>query len=220
MVLRAGKSFDVDSEDERLLPGEGSSGSKHKKHKTLLQSNLGRPPLTAVVHSDTPALVYGGPWMHSPQPWMQPSQLAYSNPWMMAGQSGGMMGGQSGGMTYGIPWMFMPHTADTEARQDNAAHAIYRQKWKDYDAAAASRTTGGQKPHTLRVKDGGDIDGGCTGKNAWDDAVRSLVPWILDISVVEWEAQKSAAVEKLRNALDADFEYEIAPPNHLSEHCP
>jgi hypothetical protein len=59
----------------------------------------------------------------------------------------------------------------------------------------------------LRVKDGGDIDGGCTGKNAWDNAVRSLVPRILDISVVEWEAQKSAAVEKLRNALDADFEY-------------
>jgi hypothetical protein len=57
------------------------------------------------------------------------------------------------------------------------------------------------------VKDGGDIDGGCTGKNAWDNAVRSLVPRILDISVVEWEAQKSAAVEKLHNALDADFEY-------------
>jgi hypothetical protein len=55
MVLRAGKSFDVDSEDERLLPGEGSSGSKHKKHRTSLQSNLGRPPLTPVVHSDTPA---------------------------------------------------------------------------------------------------------------------------------------------------------------------
>jgi hypothetical protein len=126
---------------------------------------------------------------------------------MMAGQSRGMMGGQCGGMTYGNPWMLMPHIADTEARQDNAAHAIRQQKRKDYDAAAASRTMGGQKPHTLWVKDGGDIDGGCTGKNAWDNAVRSLVPRILDISIVEGEAQKSAAVEKLRNALDADFEY-------------
>jgi hypothetical protein len=124
MVLRAGKSFDVDSEDERLLPGEGSSGSKHKKHRTSLQSNLGRPPLTLVVDSDTPALAYEGPWMHGPQPWMQPSQLAYSNPWMMAGQSGGMMGGQFGGMTYGNSWMLMPHAADIEARQDSAAHAI------------------------------------------------------------------------------------------------
>jgi hypothetical protein len=66
----------------------------------------------------------------------------------------------------------------------------------------------------LRVKDGGDIDEGCTGKNAWDDVVRSLVPWILDISVIEWEAQKSAAVEKLRNALDIDFEY---VPHTLSQ---
>jgi hypothetical protein len=57
------------------------------------------------------------------------------------------------------------------------------------------------------VKDGGDIDRGCTGKNVWDDAIRSLVPRILDISIVEWEAHKSTAVEKLRNALDADFEY-------------
>jgi hypothetical protein len=70
VVLRADKSFDVESEDEGLLPGEGSSGSKHKKHKMSLQSNLGRPPLIAVVHSDTLALAYGGPWMHGPQPWM------------------------------------------------------------------------------------------------------------------------------------------------------
>jgi hypothetical protein len=116
MVLRADKSFDMESEDEGLLPGEGPSGSKHKKHRTSLQSNLGRPLLTLVVHSNTPAPAYGGPWMHGPQPWMQPSQLAYNNPSMMAGQSRGMMGGQSGGMTYGNPWMLMPHTADTEAR--------------------------------------------------------------------------------------------------------
>jgi hypothetical protein len=124
------------------------------------------------------------------------------------------MGGQSGGMTYGNPWILMPHTADTEARQDSPARAIRQQKWKDYDAAAASRTTGGQKPQTLWVKDGGDIDEGCIGKNAWDDVVRSLVPRILDISVVEWEVQKSAAVEKLRNALDADFEYVLQTLSH------
>jgi hypothetical protein len=37
------------------------------------------------------------------------------------------------------------------------------------------------------VKDGGDIDGGCPGKNAWDDAIRCLVPRILDMSIIEWE---------------------------------
>jgi hypothetical protein len=178
----------VEFKDKGLLLGEGSSGSKHRKHRTSLQSNLGRPPLTPVVHSNTPAPAYGGPWMHGPQPWMQPLQLAYNNPWMMAGQLGGMMGGQSGGMTYSNPWMFMPHIADTEARQNSAARAIRQQKRKDYDAVATNRTTRGHKPHILRVKDGGDIDGGCTSKNVWDDAVRSLVPRILAISVVEWKA--------------------------------
>jgi hypothetical protein len=48
-------------------------------------------------------------------------------------------------------------------------------------------TTGGHKPKKLRVKDGGDIDGGCPGKNAWDDAIRCLVPRILDMSIIEWE---------------------------------
>jgi hypothetical protein len=70
-----------------------------------------------------------------------------------------------------------------------------------------SRSTSGQKPNTLRVKEGRDIDGGCIGKNAWNDAARSLVPRILDLSVIEWEGQKTAAVEKLRDALDANFEY-------------
>jgi hypothetical protein len=143
VVLRADKSFDVESKDKGLLLGEGSLGSKHKKYKMSLQSNLGRPPLTPVVHSDTPAPAYGGPWMFGPQPWMQPLQLAYNNPWMMASQSGGVMGGQSGGMTYSNLWMLMPHTVDTKARQDSAAHVIRRQKRKDYDAATASRTMGG-----------------------------------------------------------------------------
>jgi hypothetical protein len=37
--------------------------------------------------------------------------------------------------------------------------------------------------------------------------VRSLVPRILDMSIIEWEAQWTAAVEKLHDALDANFEY-------------
>jgi hypothetical protein len=118
-----------------------------------------------------------------------------------------MMGGQSGGMPYGNPWMLMPQTADAGPREDSLARASRRQKRKEYDAGAMSRTTGGHRPNKLRVKDGGDIDGGCPGKNAWDDVIRSLVPRILDISVIEWEAQKAVVVEKLREALDVDFEY-------------
>jgi hypothetical protein len=47
----------------------------------------------------------------------------------------------------------------------------------------------------------------CLGKTAWDDAIRGLVPCILDLSVVEWEGQKPEAVQKLRDKLDAEFEY-------------
>jgi hypothetical protein len=103
--------------------------------------------------------------------------------------------------------MMLSHAAGASTRHDSAARASKRQRRNEYDATAASRTTRGQKPNKLRMKEGGDIDGGCPAKNAWDDAVRSLVPRILDMSIIEWEAQWTVAVEKLRDVLDADFEY-------------
>jgi hypothetical protein len=111
-------------------------------------------------------------------------------------------------MSFANPWMVMSHTTDIGPRQESVNRANRRHKRREYEAAVVSRTTGGHKPNKLRVKEGGDIDGGCSGKNAWDDAVRSLVPRILDMSIIDWEAQKIAAVEKLHGALDKDFEYE------------
>jgi hypothetical protein len=35
------------------------------------------------------------------------------------------------------------------------------------------------------VQPGGEIDGACLGKTTWDDAVKGLVPWILDLNVVD-----------------------------------
>ena len=49
------------------------------------------------------------------------------------------------------------------------------------------RRSGGQKPYTLRMKGGGGIDGGCEGKNAFDEALRNLVLQILDVSVLKWK---------------------------------
>jgi hypothetical protein len=49
------------------------------------------------------------------------------------------------------------------------------------------------------------------GKIAWDDAVKDLVPRILDLSVVEWEGQKPEVVQKLRDKLDVEFEYVGTP---------
>jgi hypothetical protein len=65
----------------------------------------------------------------------------------------------------------------------------------------------GQKAKQIRVKPTGEIDGACPKKNGWDDAVRSLVPRLLDISTVDWEGQKLEAVQELRNRLDSEFKY-------------
>ena len=69
------------------------------------------------------------------------------------------------------------------------------------------RRSDGHKPYALRVKPSGGIDGGCEGKNAFDEALRSMVPRILDVSFLTWKMQNPAAVEKLRAALDNEFEY-------------
>lgn len=72
----------------------------------------------------------------------------------------------------------------------------------------------GQKPHKVRVKEGGDIYGGCEGKNEFDEALRSLVPTILDVSCEKWKDQSPCSIEKLRSVLDNEFEY---VENALSE---
>lgn len=65
----------------------------------------------------------------------------------------------------------------------------------------------GQKPHKVRVKACGGIDGGCKGKNEFDEALRSLVLRILDVSCMKWKDQYPCSIEKLRSALDNEFEY-------------
>ncbi len=54
---------------------------------------------------------------------------------------------------------------------------------------------------------GRDINGGYDGKNAWDEMVRTLIPRILDINVMEWEGHKLESLDKLRAGLDKEFEY-------------
>ena len=59
----------------------------------------------------------------------------------------------------------------------------------------------------MRVKASGGIDGGCEDNNEFDEALRSLVTRILDVSCMRWEDQSLSSIEKLRSALDNDFEY-------------
>jgi hypothetical protein len=54
---------------------------------------------------------------------------------------------------------------------------------------------------------GGDVDRWCVGKNAWDEAVRTLIPKILDISVLHWEGHEPSSLDKLRVTLNTEFEH-------------
>ena len=51
------------------------------------------------------------------------------------------------------------------------------------------------------------MDGRSEGKNAWDEAIRELVPKIMDMSVVEWSKHPPHRVKKLRDTLDSELEY-------------
>lgn len=51
------------------------------------------------------------------------------------------------------------------------------------------------------------MDSTCEGKNAWDEALRDLVPKCLDMSVVAWANHDPKTLKKLRAALDNEFEY-------------
>jgi hypothetical protein len=89
----------------------------------------------------------------------------------------------------------------------SAARAHRRKKRKHGKDVEAERTSVGRKAKQIRVKLGGEIDDACPEKTGWDDAVRSLVLRLLDISTVDWEGQKPEAVQKLRDRLDSEFEY-------------
>jgi hypothetical protein len=116
-----------------------------------------------------------------------------------------------GSMPYsGMYWPATPQAEVLPSKMWNtetATRVARRQKRKLNDDVAAERSSSGRKPRQVAVLAGGEIDGACPGKIAWDDDVRVLVPLILDLSVVDWAGQKPEAVQKLREKLDVEFEY-------------
>jgi hypothetical protein len=143
-------------------------------------------------------------------PTMQPPNgvMGQQQPWMM-GQPMPWMMGQS----YHGQWIPPPPTAEEgtegapQVKPESEARAGRRAARKQVESNVNVRRLGGQKPHTLRVKAGGGIDGGCEGKNAFDEALRSLVPRILDVSILKWKMQNPTCIAKLRAAIDNEFEY-------------
>ena len=141
---------------------------------------------------------------------MQPpaTGMGQQNPWLMGQHMPWMMG-----QSYPSQWIPPPPAADEctkaapQVRNGSEARAGRRAARKEVETSAELRRSGGHKPHTLRVKASGGIDGGFEGKNAFDEALRSLVPRILDVSCLTWKMQNPGSVEKLRAALDNEFEY-------------
>lgn len=76
-----------------------------------------------------------------------------------------------------------------------------------YDSGSRECANMGGKAHQVYISKTGEVDPRCEGKNAWDEALRWLVPKILDMSVVEWMKQKPQAMKKLRDTMDREFEY-------------
>jgi hypothetical protein len=140
-----------------------------------------------------PGGVYSNwPWMQAqhvqavPMPWMMPSKggsLPSQMPWMMPTRAGAMP-------YLGLLWPPNAHVEPPAGRADNtesSARATRHQKRKLNEDIVAERSSSGRKPRQITVQPGGEVDGACPGKNAWDDAIKGLVPKILNISIVDWE---------------------------------
>jgi hypothetical protein len=125
-----------------------------------------------------------------------------------------LMSGQSGLVTYPSQWVPSSQFGDVSnaspGNPESAARASQRHKRNQEDDDRAGER---KKPHRIRVKSGGEIDGGCDGKNAWDDAVRRYVPKMIDISIIDWDEHKPETLKKLRDTLEGEFEYIDHPLN-------
>jgi hypothetical protein len=70
---------------------------------------------------------------------------------------------------------------------EGVAKATWKVVNKDNDSISDVCQVVGKKPRKIKIKVGGDTYGHCDGKNAWDEAVKTLIPRILDVSVLSWE---------------------------------
>jgi hypothetical protein len=92
-------------------------------------------------------------------------------------------------MQYPTPWMPpVRPPSPTDVTLESAVRSSRRRRQNEYDSLVSERGSTGMKPQQVVVKAGGDIDTASEGKNVWDSTVRTFVPRLLDISVVNWES--------------------------------
>jgi hypothetical protein len=191
----------VDSDEEDLEPEEDSSGTRRKCRKQLGTAGA-RASALAQHHGDPLAANppgFGSAWLWMPGPWMQQQHLPQPQ-WVMPPQSGPV--------PYSNPWGASAQLGDgstaSPGNVDSASRASHRRKRSQLEQDRGSK---GKKPHQIRVKAGGEIYAGYEGKNAWDDSVRGYVSKMLDISIIHWDEHNPKTLKKLRETLDAEFDY-------------
>lgn len=203
---------DIQSRQEGTVDLPRSSATKNKRRQEFKSPPRKR---TAASKQSDVAPWMQGPWMPGATSQQQQWMMGQQTPWMM-GQGGPWMMGQQ----FPGPWMQPPRgRSDMSSevpttRAESEARAARRAIRKEMEERVDARRNQGQKPHSVRVKAGGGIDGGCEGKNEFDECLRSLIPRILDVSCVRWADQSPNSVSKLRSAIDNEFEY---VGQHLSE---
>ena len=84
---------------------------------------------------------------------------------------------------------------------------VRRKKRAAYESGSRNKAAYTTKPNFVHVQEGGFIDASSKGKNAWDMALRDFVPKIVDVNAVEWSQHKPQTFQRLRDALDKEFEY-------------
>ena len=77
-----------------------------------------------------------------------------------------------------------PHNKGPTLKPESEARAA-RKVHKEIEESVDAKRAVGLEPHKVMVKAGGGIDGGCEGKDEFDEALKSLIPRILVVNCVE-----------------------------------
>jgi hypothetical protein len=70
----------------------------------------------------------------------------------------------------------VPFASVTKVKIESMARVVRKTWKKKKDDESNKRVIIRQKPHKIKVKLRGDIDGGCDGNNVWDETIRTLIP--------------------------------------------
>jgi hypothetical protein len=67
-------------------------------------------------------------------------------------------------------------TSVTEVKVESMARTTRRIRKRKKDDELEKIVATRQKPHKIKIRPRGYINGGCDGKNAWDETIRLLIP--------------------------------------------